>query len=386
MSIYLDNSATTRVRQEVLEVMLPYLGENCGNASSLHAAGQAAKKALETAREQVATLLNCRSEEIWFSTCGTNSNNIAILGKARSVEANNGGRHLITSSIEHPSLHGPVQYLESQGWQVTYLPVNKEGFVEEDVFAKAIRPDTSIISISWANNEIGSIQAIQTLAKIADERDIYFHTDAVQMPGKLPMDLSEVSVSTLSLSGHKFHAPKGVGILFVRLGVNLMPIQFGGGQERGLMPGTEAIPNIVAIGKAAELAHQEIEETRNNLRSMQTYLLEKLSQLKTIKFTGPQDLDNRIPGHISLVAPGMKGEALVMRADLQGLCVSSGSACQQGVLEPSRVLKAIGLSNHEANGSLRLSIGKFNTKEECDTAAEILSKVVSTVDSRALAI
>lgn len=384
MPIYLDNSATTRVRQEVVDAMLPYFGDLYGNASSLHTPGQSAQKALATARRQVAVLLNCQPDEIWFSNGGTNSNNNAILGRARSVEASGGGRHLITSSIEHPSVHGPAQYLESQGWQVTYLPVNREGIIPIEAFLQAIRPDTSIISINWANNEIGSIQSIETMAEIAKEREIYLHTDAVQVPGKLPIDLERVSVSTLSLSGHKFHAPKGIGILFVRSGANLMPIQFGGGQEKGLLPGTEAIPNIVAIGKAAALAHQEVEDTGNRLRSMQSKLLEKLSLLKTIKFTGPQDLAQRLPGHISLVAPGIRGEALVMRCDLQGLYLSSGSACQKGIIEPSRILKAIGLANDEANGSLRISIGKFNTMEECEKAGEILTRVLSQINASAL--
>jgi cysteine desulfurase len=383
MSIYLDNSATTKVRSEVVEAMLPYFAETYGNASSLHTAGQAAKHALDKARQQVAQLLNCLPEEIWFSSGGTNSNNTAILGKARSIKANAGGRHLITTSIEHPSLFGPAQYLESQGWQVTYLPVNREGFVSVDTFLNAIRPDTSMASIHWANNEIGTVQPINTLAEIAQERSIYFHTDAVQMPGKLPLDLQQVPVSTLSLSGHKFYAPKGIGVLFIRSGVRLMPIQFGG-QEKGLLPGTEAIPNIVAIGKAAELAHQEIEETTGYLRSMQSLLLDKLALLETIKLTGPKDLARRLPGHISLVATGSKGEALVLRADLQGLCLSSGSACQGCVIEPSRVLTALGLSDVEAGNSLRISIGKYNTLNECEKAGEILSKILAPINRKAL--
>ena len=384
MSIYLDNSATTRVRTEVIEAMLPYLSDNYGNASSLHAYGQTAKKALEAARQQVASLLNCHPEEIWFSTGGTNSNNNAILGKARSLAANGGGQHLITSSIEHASVHGPVQYLESQGWQVTYLPTSGEGFIALDALREAIRPETSLISINWANNEIGSLQAIQAMAEIAKERDIYFHTDAIQMPGKLPIDLSKVQVSTLSLSGHKFYAPKGIGILFVRSDVNLMPIQFGGGQERGLLPGTEAIASIVAIGKAAELAHQEIKETNNKLKTMHSLLLSKLIQLNTIKLTGPKDLSQRLPGHISLRMPNVKGEALVMRCDLQGLCLSSGSACQKGAIGPSRILTAIGLNDAEAAGSLRISIGKFNTAEECEQAGNILAKVLAANNTKVL--
>jgi cysteine desulfurase len=377
MVIYADNSATTKVRPEVVEAMLPYLSENWGNASSIHSIGRKSKEAVDQAREEVARLLNCQSEEVLFSACGTVSNNLAILGRARFVEANQGGRHLITTQIEHPSAFGPAQYLEAHGWTVTYLPVNKEGIVEVAQFEKALRDDTSIASIIWANNEIGSVQPISELAKIAQARKIFFHTDAVQAPGKLKLDMKEVPVSSLALSGHKFYAPKGIGVFFLRQGENVMPVEFGGGQERGLLPGTEAVSSIVAIGKAADLAHKELEENHKFLIALQERFMQKLPQFGNLKITGPSDISKRIPGHVSFVVPGSEGEALVMRCDLKGICVSSGSACHKGVIEPSHVLKALRLSDHDAMGSLRVSFGKYNSIEECDAILDALAKVVS---------
>ena len=429
MVSYLDNSATTQVRQEVIESMLPFFGEQWGNASSLHAVGRAAKKALDNARDQVAQLLNCNPEEILFSAGGTNSNNVALLGRARFLEANNCPRHLITCQIEHPSVLGPAKYLESCGWRVTYLPVDCQGFVDPEKLRSAITPETSMVSIIWASNEIGSVQPIQELANIAWEREIYFHTDAVQVAGKLPIDLAKVPVSALSLSGHKFYAPKGVGVLFIRSGTNIMPIAFGGGQEKGLFAGTEAIANIVGVGKAAQLAKAELSATQDKLIAMQQILMEKLLQSAHVKITGAIDLKRRLPGHVSFVINGAAAsgskqqkdseqpaarslsseqriateqsaesgcsaerakyeraerlkstvfkDSLVLRCDLQGMCVSSGSACHKGTIEPSNVLKAIGLSDDESRGSLRISFGKYNSIEESKITAEKLAFIMS---------
>jgi cysteine desulfurase len=383
MVVYADNSATTRVHPEVLEAMLPFLSENWGNASSLHAVGRVAHDAIDRSREQVAHLLNCRAEEIFFTPCGTASNNVAILGRARFLEANRKGRHLITTQIEHPSSFGPAQFLESKGWSVTYLPVDRQGFVRPKALSDAITRNTTIISIIWANNEIGTVQPIEELAAIANERKIFFHTDAVQVPGKLPIDLSSLPVSSLSASGHKFYAPKGIGFLFVRNEMNVMPIEFGGGQEHGLFPGTEPVADIVAIGKAAELARLELAETTARLRGMQRTLLDQLSSLKTVRITGPETEKDRLPGHVSFVVSGEQGEALVMRCDLHGVCISSGSACHQGVVEPSRVLTALGLSNEEALGSVRISLGRFNTEEECKKLTNVLEKVLTASPTKA---
>ncbi|HEY9733690.1 MAG TPA: cysteine desulfurase family protein [Drouetiella sp.] len=375
--IYLDNSATTQVRQEVIDAMIPFMSRSWGNPSSIHALGRDSKDAVTVARQQVAALLNCDADEIYFSSCGTLSNNCALLGRARFAEANGQGRHLITTRIEHPSVIGPCQYLESQGWKVTYLPVSREGFVSLKELQKHTTTETSIISVMWANNEVGTIQDIAALAKFAAERDIFFHTDAVQAAGKIPIDLKAVPISALALSGHKFHAPKGVGILYVRKLQNIMPIVFGGGQEMGIVPGTEGLSNIVAIGKAAELARLELARNREQLLEFSKIFKQHLSQVEGLTFTGASLLTERLPGHISFVLPGLEGEAIVMRADLKGLCISSGSACHKGIIEPSSVLKSLGLSDDQAKGSIRMSASSFNTVEECTQAVELLVNILN---------
>lgn len=373
--IYLDNSATTKVRQEVVEAMLPYLTDNWGNPSSIHKMGRAAHMAVVTARQQVAKLLGCEPEEIYFAPCGTYANNVAILGRARFAEANGSGKHLITSQIEHSAVLGPAKYLESQGWKVTVLPVDAEGLVRVADLKAAITKETSIISIMWANNEIGSIEPIEELSHLAQEAGIYFHTDAIQVAGRLPINLQKLPVSALSISGHKFYAPKGIGALFVRKGSNVMPLVFGGGQERGIFPGTEGLANVVAIGKAAALSLIEVEQNCSSLRLLSQLIWDRLSQVGGLQITGPGDVSKRLPGHLSVVAPGVEGETLVMRSDFKGVCISSGSACHHGITEPSHVLKAIGLSARQAMGSARISAGRFNTKEECEKAADILVEV-----------
>jgi cysteine desulfurase len=377
--IYLDNSATTRVRDEVIEEMLPYLSRSWGNPSSIHALGREAKEAVAAARQRVAALLNCDVDEIYFSSCGTLSNNCALLGRARFVEANGAGRHLITTRIEHPSVIGPCQYLETLGWKVTYLPVNREGFVSLKELEKHTTSETSIISVMWANNEIGTVQDVRAIAAFAQERNIFFHTDAVQTAGKIAIDLKSVPIGALALSGHKFHAPKGVGILFVRKLQNIMPIIFGGGQEMGLLPGTESLSNIVAIGKAAELAHGEFEQNRARLIEISKIFKQHLSQVEELIFTGSSLLTHRLPGHISFVLPGLEGETIVMRADLKGICVSSGSACHQGIIEPSQVLKSLGLSDQQAKGSIRISASSFNTIDECTDAVIALCGILNSM-------
>ncbi len=377
MAIYLDNSATTPVRREVIDEMLPFLESDFGNPSSIHSHGAKAAAGVKLARRRVAELLNCLPEEVYFSPCGTYANNVAILGRARFVEANDGGRHLITTAIEHPSVIGPCQYLESKGWRVTYLPVDKEGVIEFERLQNAITSDTSIISVMWANNEIGSLQPVDEIAQLAASRGIYFHTDAVQVPGKIPIDVKKHPVSALSLSGHKFYSPKGIGVLYLKQGENVMPTAFGGGQEMGILPGTESVPNIVAIGKAAELAGLEVNETESNLRSLQKILLEKLSPIEGLRITGPADIEKRLPGHISVAISGAEGESLVMKCDLKGVSVSSGSACHKGIIEPSSVLRALRLPDSEARGSLRISAGRFNTTEECEKAADLIAQIAA---------
>jgi len=384
-AIYLDNSATTRVRDEVADAVRPYLVGKYGNPSSIHKHGRDAQAAIATARQQVARLLNCQPEEVYFSPCGTYSNNVALLGRARFAEANDHGRHLITTPIEHSSVNGPVKYLESQGWKVSYLPVDREGFVHPDRLRKAITKETSIISIMWANNEVGTVEPIEELAAIACDAGVYFHTDAVQVAGKLPIDVAQVPVSTLSISGHKFHAPKGIGALFVRKAVNLMPLVFGGGQEHGLFPGTEGLDSIVAIGMASELAGEEMEENLASMRRLQEIIRGRLASCPGVQFTGPEDPDKRVPGHVSVLVPGADGEALVMKSDLQGVCISSGSACRQGIVEPSRIVLALGWPQDQALGSARISAGRYNSEDECRQAADMLAQVFTALQDSAAA-
>lgn len=380
MSIYLDNSATTRVREEVLEAMLPFLAESCGNGSSIHRFGRQARKAIDEARGHAAALLNASPEEILFTPCGTHSNNAAILGTASSLAASGDKRrHLITTEIEHPSCLGPAKYLEGRGWRVTYLPVDKEGVIKNGAFRAALSDETAIASIMWANNEIGSLQDIAGYAQLAHERGVHFHTDAVQVAGRLPIDVRKAPVDTLALSGHKFYAPKGIGILYIRQGTKLAPLVFGGGQESGLIPGTESVPSIVAIGKAAELALKDLPQTRAKLVEMQATLLRGIKDIAGVRFTGPREIDQRLPGHVSFVAKKLEGEALVMQMDLKGVMVSSASACHKGIIEPSHVVMATGVPRDEAAGSIRMSVGRYNTIEECQKAVQILQSVIASL-------
>ncbi len=380
--IYLDNSATTRVRDEVIEAMSPYLTEKFGNPSSIHKLGRLSRQAVDAARQQVAALINASPEEIYFAPCGTYSNNVAIAGRARFVEANGLGRHLITCLIEHASSLGPARALEARGWRITYLQVDAQGFVDAEELRAAITPETSIVSLMWANNEVGTVLPVEDLSAVAKERGVFFHTDAIQVAGKLPIDVTAVPVDTLSLSGHKFYAPKGIGALYVRKGVNLMPIVFGGGQEMSLFPGTEGLTNIVGIGKAAELARLEQDSSRQGLTSMQKILIDKLTAVDGVRLTGASDLSRRLPGHVSLVVEGAVGEELVEKADAQGVCISSVSACSQSGGDPSHVLSAIGLPKEAVLGSARLTAGRFNSEQECLKAADILSEIVSAQKSR----
>jgi len=381
--IYLDNSATTKVHPQVLAAMLPYLNENFGNPSSIHGQGRAARAAVDNARQQVASFLGCQSNEIYFSSCATMSNNVALLGRARFIEANGLPKHLITSTIEHPAILGPAQFLETQGWRVTYLSVDKQGFIRLDDFAAALSSDTSMVSIMWANNEIGVVQPIFEIAALVEKHsqsighEIFLHTDAVQVPGKLPIDLSQLNVSSLSLSGHKFGAPKGIGILFLRRLVNIMPIIFGGGQEMGLFAGTESVADIVGIGVASSIAQGQQASLERRLRSYQKQLFEHLLALPGVSITGPVDVSKRLPGHVSLALSNGEGEALVLKSDLRGLALSSGSACHQGIIEPSHVLRAIGISEEKALGAIRISFGADNKSDDVIKAMSVLEQILS---------
>lgn len=382
IAVYLDNSATTPVRMEVRTAMSAIMEELWGNPSSVHRAGRKARTAVEQARKQVGELLNCTADEVYFTPCATHSNNMAILGRARFCEANGLGKHIITSSIEHPSSLSPARYLESRGWKLTVLPVNKEGLINPATLANALTEDTSIVSIMWGNNEVGALQPVSELAAIAKTYGAFFHTDAVQIPGKLPLDLEAIPVDSLSLSAHKFYGPKGIGALFVRQGSNIMPITFGGGQEKGMYPGTESSANIAGLGKAAELCRLELEETTSHLRSIQHHILSRLAGTEGVIITGPTELAQRIPGHVSFIVKGIEGEAIVMQADLRGIFISSASACKRGIVQPSHVLQALGYSDDDATGSVRLTAGRHNKLSEIEQATDILLAIIKNTLSK----
>lgn len=371
--IYLDNSATTPVSEEVFEAALPYLRDAFGNPGSIHTLGQQSRQAIDKARKQVADLIGAKPHEIYFTPSGTYSNNASILGRARYVEESGFGRHIITSSIEHSSALGPAKHLAARGWKVDILEVDAEGFVNVDQIISLITEETSIISIMWANNEVGTIQPIEAIAKVAKERSIFFHTDAVQAAGKLKIDVARTEVDTLSITGHKLHSPKGIGALYVREGVELLPIVFGGGQEKGLFPGTESVANVVALGAAAEAALLEYEANYEHLRSIQKVFVEKFSELPNVTLTGALDPEKRIPGHVSVIVADAIGEEVVNAASDAGVCISSVSACSSG--HPSHVLKQLGYSHEQGIGSARISASSLNSYEECQYAADILAEI-----------
>lgn len=369
--IYLDNSATTPVSEEVFEAALPYLRESFGNPGSIHTLGQQSRQAVNKARKQVAELIGAKPHEIYFTPSGTYSNNASILGRARFVEENGLGRHLITSSIEHSSALGPAKHLQSRGWRVDILDVDAEGFINFDQLVQLITEETSIISIMWANNEVGTIQPIDRIAQFAKERGIFFHTDAVQAAGKLRIDVNRVAVDTLSITGHKLHAPKGIGALYIRDGVEVLPTVFGGGQEKGIAPGTESVANIVALGAAAN----EYEANYEHLRSIQKVFVENFSTLSNVTLTGALEPEKRIPGHVSVIVDAIVGEDIVHAASDAGVFISSVSACSSG--HPSHVLKQLGYSQQQGIGSVRISASALNTYEECEYAAEVLANIFS---------
>ena len=381
MEIYFDNSATTIIHPDIQKSVYHNLQKAYGNPSSIHSLVLEANNILDKARNQLSRLVNCSPSEIYFTNSGTFANNLSILGRARFIQANNLGKHIITSAIEHPSILGPIKYLESQGFMVTYLKPDHNGQIQTQTVINALTKNTSIVSIMWANNEIGSLFPIQDLAQKLAQLNIFFHTDAIQVAGKLNIDLEQVQVSTLSLSGHKFHAPKGIGAIFIRKGINLMPIIFGGGQEMGYNPGTHALTNIEALGQASELAKNNLNRYQDNLRQLQNYLINEISQLPNTVLTGPITSDLRLPGHVSFATSLYNAEALVNKASLKGLYLSSGSACKAGIKEPSHVLKCLDLPEDYLNGAIRISLSQFNTMSECQTAIEILKRILLAKDN-----
>ncbi|HHT74625.1 MAG TPA: cysteine desulfurase NifS [Methanomassiliicoccaceae archaeon] len=372
--VYFDNSATTRVDDRVLDAMRPYFLEKYGNASSLHSFGHEAYDAMEAAREQVAKAVNAAPRDIIFTSGGTESDNLALQGAAFANASK--GKHIITSSVEHHAVLHTCQFLEAQGFKVTYLPVDSEGFVSEEDLKNALTPETTLVSIMMANNEIGTIQRIKDLAEIAKDKGALFMTDAVQALTKIPVDVERLNVDLLTMSAHKFHGPKGVGALYVRKGVKLRPIIYGGGHERGLRSSTENIPGIVGMGKAAELGIAEMDESVERMERIRDHLIDgTLSAVPRSYLNGPRG-DGRLCNNANFRFDYIEGEGMVLLLDMQGIAASTGSACSTKSLEPSHVLRSLGLRHEQCHGSLRLSLSKFNTMEEADRFLEAIPPII----------
>ena len=370
--IYLDNAATTAVSPEVMEAMLPYFTEVYGNASSIHGFGREAKRAIETARRQVMKALNVAApQEIYFTAGGTESDNWAIKG----VALMKGSGHIITTAIEHHAVLHTCQWLEKQGFDVTYLPVDEYGRVTAAQVEKALREDTILVSVMAANNEVGTIQPIGEIGALCREHGVLFHTDAVQAVGVLPIDVQAMNIDLLSLSGHKLHGPKGAGALYVRKGVKIDTLLHGGAQERGFRAGTENVPAIVGLGKAVEIAQANLADNVARMTALRQCLIDGLmARVPGTRLNGHPT--ERLPGNANLSFDKVEGEALLLRLDLMGVAGSSGSACTSGTLDPSHVLLALGLTQAQANGALRLTIGTDTTQEEIDQVLEILPPIV----------
>jgi cysteine desulfurase len=368
--VYLDNNATTPVLPEVLEAMRPYFGEHYGNASSIHHHGQETRAAVERARESVAALLGCRASEVVFTSGGTEADNLAVFGIARH------GDHVITSTIEHHAVLNACKHLEAQGCEVTYIPVDARGLVDPMDVKRALHPNTKLITIMFANNETGVLEPVSEIGKIAAEADICFHTDAVQAAGKIPIHVDTIGCDLLTISGHKLHGPQGVGALYVRKGTQLEPMLYGGRHERSRRAGTENVPGIVGLGKAAELAIAGFELGDDQKMAASRDRLER--EMLAIEATGLNGRGApRVPNSTNIHFDGIEGEALVIALDLKGLAVSTGAACSSGAIEPSHVLIAMGLRPERAKASIRFSLGKQNTAEDVDFALSLVAETVS---------
>ncbi len=373
---YFDNSATTKVSKEVMDSMQPYLNEIYGNPSTIYSIGREAKKAIETAREKVAKAINADSKEIFFTGSGTEADNWAIKGIAFANQHKD--KHIITTNIEHHAVLHTCEYLEKFGFETTYVPVKENGIVDVNDIKDALREDTILISVMFANNEIGTIQSIKEIGELAKEKNIYFHTDAVQAIGHIPIDVKELDVDLLSLSAHKFHGPKGVGVLYIRDGVNIDNLLHGGGQEKRRRASTENTAGIVGLGRAIEIATENIDEKVKYLTKLREKTINGLIEnIPDIIING--DREKRLPGNVNVCFKYIEGESILLHLDQYGICASSGSACTSGSLEPSHVLLAIGLPHEIAHGSLRLSFSEENTEEEVDYLLEKLPPIIKNL-------
>ena len=373
MRIYVDNAATTKMNAAVAEEMIPFMTEFYGNPSSIYLEGREAKRAVEKSREQVAKAISAEPKEIYFTGSGTEADNWAVRSAASAYS--NKGKHIITSSVEHHAVLHTCQDLEKQGYEVTYLPVDEYGRVSVEDLRNSIRPDTILVSIMFANNEIGTIMPVKEIGAVCRENGVLFHTDAVQAIGMCEINVEELNIDMLSLTAHKFHGPKGAGALYVRQGVKLTPFITGGAQERGKRAATENVPGIVGLGKAIELAAENIPERQKKLSELRDYYIEKvLNKIPYSRLNGhPKD---RLPGNANISFQFIEGEGMLLRLDMKGISASSGSACTSGSLDPSHVILAIGLKHEEAHGSLRVSFDETNTKEQVDYIVDELADII----------
>lgn len=376
--IYLDNAATTSLKSEVLEEMMPILKENYGNPSSIYSIGRSARKEVEKSRQTVAEILGANPSEIFFTSGGTESDNWAIRGVA-FAQLRKGKNHIITSKIEHHAVLHTVKELEKEGFEATYLDVDKNGFVNPEDVKAAITEKTALVTVMYANNEIGTIQKISEIGKVCHEKGVIFHTDAVQAVGHLEINVKEQNIDLLSLSGHKFHGPKGVGALYVKKGVRILNLMQGGAQESNKRPGTENVAGIVGLAKALEISMQNRQEKNKDLEKKRDFLITELLKIKRSRLNG--DRTQRLPGNVNISFEGIEGESLLLLLDAAGICASSGSACTSGSLDPSHVLLAIGLVHEVAHGSLRLSLDESTTMEELEYTVSEVKKVVERLRS-----
>ncbi len=373
-TVYTDNNATTKVADEVIEEMLPYFGQLYGNPSSMHTFGDQVGQKVVDARQQVADLINADPEEIIFTSCGTESDNSAIYAAIRAFPEK---KHIITSNVEHPAINNLYKYLrDKKGYEVTFVPVDKKGLLDLDLLYKSMSDNTAIISLMWANNETGVLFPIEEIAKKANEKGILFHTDAVQAAGKVPIDVKKTGVDMLSMSGHKIHAPKGIGVLFVKKGFKFSPFMVGGHQEKGRRGGTENTVSIIGLGKACQLAKEYLPTMNTSVRELRDYLQAQL--LEKIPGTSVNgDIEQRLPNTLSIGFDAVEGESILLMLDREGICASSGSACTSGSLDPSHVLMAMEVPFKSAHGSIRFSLSHYNTKEEMD---HIVATMIPTIE------
>lgn len=376
--IYLDNAATTRTAKEAMDAMLPYFTENYGNPSSIYSLAGKSRKAVDESREIIAGTLGCKANEIYFTNGGSESDNWALKATAEAYAEK--GKHIITTAIEHHAILHSCEYLEKRGYEITYLPVDEKGFISLKELEEAIRPDTILISVMFANNEIGTMEPIKEIGEIAKKHHVIFHTDAVQAYGHVPINVDELGIDLLSASGHKFNGPKGTGFLYIRTGLKLRSFIHGGQQERGRRAGTENVPGIVGIGAAAKRAQETMKERAEKETELRDYFIDQL--LKNVDYCWLNgDAKKRLPNNVHFGFDFVEGESLLIKLDMAGICASSGSACTSGSLDPSHVLLAIGLPHEKAHGSLRLTLSEEITKEDVDYTVSVIKDAVNSMRS-----